>query len=85
MTGKEAILTSVAGFFDAFSVTIPVWTTDEVVVSGDLAVHRYSNVAILTPKAGGDPVELDRKNMDVLRKQPDGRWLVSRHMFNLNQ
>jgi len=85
VVGKEAIHAFVAEFLDGWNFSFPTWTTDEVIVSGDLAVHRYSGVAILSPKEGGEVVELDRKYMDVLRRQADGRWLVARHMFNMNE
>lgn len=85
VSGKEAIVASIAEYFAGWEFSIPSWTTHEVIVSGDVAIHRYSNVAIFSPKGGGESFELDRKNMDVLQRQPDGRWLVYRHMFNLNK
>jgi uncharacterized protein (TIGR02246 family) len=85
VSGKEAIVASVAEYFAGWDFSIPSWTTHEIIVSGDMAIHRYSNVAIFSPKGGGDSFELDRKNMDILQRQPDGRWLVYRHMFNLNR
>jgi ketosteroid isomerase-like protein len=58
---------------------------EEVIVAGDIAIHRYSGIATLTPKMGGEPVIADRKFMDVLRRESDGQWRVARHMFNLNR
>jgi uncharacterized protein (TIGR02246 family) len=85
IAGKATIRPWVAGFFADWQFSFPQWTTDEVIVAGDIAIHRYSGVATLTPKRGGSPVVADRKYMDVLRKETDGRWRVARHMFNLNR
>jgi ketosteroid isomerase-like protein len=84
VVGKAAVVPWVAGFFADFEFIFPEWTTDEILISGDVAVHRYSGVATLTPKAGGEPSILDRKYLDILIRGGDGQWRVSRHMFNLN-
>ena len=83
--GKDAFVPWVAGFFADFKFLLPDWATDEIVVSGDMPVHRCSGVAILEPRSGGESTLLDRKYLDILRKGADGRWRVSHHMFNLNQ
>jgi uncharacterized protein (TIGR02246 family) len=85
VVGKAAIQPWVAGFFADWQFSFPQWTEDEVIVAGDVAIHRYSGVATLTPRNGGAPVIADRKYMDVLRKEADGQWRVARHMFNLNR
>jgi uncharacterized protein (TIGR02246 family) len=80
--GKATVVEWVSGFFGATSFGFE-WATDEIVLSGDLAVHRYSGVATMESTNGGDPRRLDRKYIDILRRV-DGRWLTSRHMYNLN-
>ncbi len=84
VVGKANVVPWVAGFFADFDFVFPEWTTDEIIVRGDVAVHRYSGVESLTPKGSGDTMILDRKYMDVLRRGDDGKWRASRHMFNLN-
>ena len=84
VVGKAAIHEFVAGFFAEWVFSFPTWTIDEIVVSGDLAIYRYSAVATFTKKDGSDSFSEDRKYMDVFRKVEDGRWLLSRHMYNLN-
>jgi uncharacterized protein (TIGR02246 family) len=59
------------------------WNTDDIEIFGNRAYHRYSGVAVMTPTNGGEPVRLDRKYLDLLRKE-DGTWRISHHIFNLN-
>ena len=80
--GKAAVVEWVSGFFGATSFEFD-WATDEITISGDLAVHRFSGVATMRSQDGGEPGLLDRKYVDVLRRV-DGRWLTSRHIYNLN-
>jgi uncharacterized protein (TIGR02246 family) len=85
VVGKEAIREFVAGFFADWVFSFPTWAIDEIVVSGNLAIYRYSAVATFTKKDGSDSFEEDRKYMDVFSKAQDGQWLLSRHMYNLNK
>lgn len=85
IAGKATIRPWIAQFFADWTFSFPEWSTDEIVVAGDIAVHRYSGATTLAPKTGGETVVADRKYMDLLRKETDGRWRVARHMFNLNQ
>ena len=82
--GKATVVPWVAGFFERLTFDFPETVTESVVIDGDLAVHYYAAVAVTTPRAGGDPSSFDRKYIDVLRRQPDGSWKVSHHIFNLN-
>ena len=72
-------------FFTRYEFSLPQWTTNEVLVRGDVAIHRYSGVATLTSRKNGNVFVADRKYMDVLRKEADGQWRVARHMLNLNR
>lgn len=83
--GKQKIRDFVADFFKNWNFSFPQWTTEEVIVAGEIAIHRYSGVATLTPKSGGEPLIADRKYMDVMRKETDGQWRLARHMLNLNR
>lgn len=85
VVGKAAIRPWVAGFFADWKFSFPKWTDEEIIVAGDVAIHRYSGVATLTSKKGADTTLADRKYIDILRREADGKWRVARHMFNLNQ
>lgn len=84
VAGKQAIHEFVSAFFAEWVFSFPSWTIDEIVVSGDLAIYRYSAVATFAKKDGSDSFSEDRKYMDVFKKAEDGGWLLSRHMYNLN-
>ncbi len=81
--GKAKVVEWVSGFFGATSFEFD-WGTEEIMISGDFAVHRYSGVATMQSQDGGEQRLLDRKYIDVLRRV-DGRWLISHHIYNLNE
>ena len=56
-------------------------TTDEIEVHGDVAFTRGNFRAVLTPKAGGKEQIIERRFLEVLRRE-DNRWLVARTMDN---
>jgi len=56
-------------------------SNDEIVASGDLAYARGSLKITLTPRAGGPPLHLQRRFLEIWRKR-EGRWLVVRTMDN---
>lgn len=85
IVGAEAIRDFVAGFLQDWRFSFPKWTIDEIAVSGNLAVYRYSGIATITSKDGSQSVTEDRKYVDVYRKTENGRWLLASHMYNLNR
>lgn len=56
--------------------------TEEIIVSGDYAFDRGELTVSLTPKAGGDPVIVKRRFLEVWRKESNGEWRVIRAMDN---
>ena len=82
--GHDAIRTFVEDFVKHYEFHFHDWTSDELVVSGDFAFHRFSGVAEMVPRTDGDTIRQDRKYMDIWRRMPDGNWLIARHMFNMN-
>jgi uncharacterized protein (TIGR02246 family) len=56
-------------------------TLAEVEGRGDLAVARYT-FAMTLELPGRPPIEERGKILQVLRRQPDGRWLIWRESFN---
>jgi uncharacterized protein (TIGR02246 family) len=57
-------------------------TVDEVLVSGDLAVIRYSYITEFTPKSGGDATSAVGRGFVVFKRQDDGEWRIARHIWN---
>ncbi len=83
VVGHEAVRPFVTDFFQQYDFEFTQWESEEIQIAGDWAFHRYSGVAVMTPKAGGDPVRFDRKYIDILRKEGSS-WRTSHHIFNLN-
>lgn len=65
--------------FRKFELVLEV-TSDEIVVSGDWALQRGEFRQTLTPKgetrALTEPRTITRRYIEVLKRQPDGSWLV---------
>lgn len=57
---------------------------EEIVVSGDYAFARGTYFSKSTPYNGGAPTVTDGKFVTILRKQPDGTWLIYRDIPNSN-
>jgi uncharacterized protein (TIGR02246 family) len=71
----------VAEVFDRFHSRVEV-ENDEIVVAGDFALTRGSFRVTLTPKSGGEKQIIDRRYLEVWRRE-DGRWQVARTMDNV--
>lgn len=84
VVGREAIRSFIDDFFANNTFQFDPWQSEEIQVDGSLAFHRYSGVATIAPKNGGEAIELDRKYIDILRKE-GGSWKISHHIFNTNK
>jgi ketosteroid isomerase-like protein len=71
----------VAEVFARFHSRVDV-VSDEIQVHGDFAFTRGSFRVTLTPKAGGESQAVDRRYLEIWRKEK-GRWLVVRTMDNV--
>jgi len=63
------------------------WTKfihEETVAAGDLAYHRYSYSWRVTPRSGGETIVGQGKALQILRRGEDGRWKLSRSIWNAN-
>jgi uncharacterized protein (TIGR02246 family) len=56
----------------------------EVVVVGEVAYTLSRDALRVTPRAGGDVIELVGHRITIYRKQPDGRWLLARDAHTLS-
>lgn len=73
LVGKEAIRKDFQLLFDQFTVEQKS-VLEDVRVSGHLAYFRGSWTTINTPKAGGEPIELNGNYVSINQKQSDGTW-----------
>lgn len=85
VSGRDAARTWLADFMEAFTVSFSSYTTDDVVVDGDLAVERYSGVWTVTPKGEGDALTERVKGLHVYRRQPDGSWRMTHDVWNSDE
>ena len=58
------------------------YTTDEVVVSGDLAYVRGTHTVVVVPRDSGERRQGTGKHIYILRRQPDGAWKATRSIWN---
>ncbi len=52
----------------------------EIMVSGDLAVVRLVWTLRTTLLGAATPAETKEPDLDVFRRQPDGRWKIARYI-----
>ena len=81
VVGREALRARFAEEFEEFASTQSA-TVAEVEVVGDIAYTRGEWRTAQTPRAGGDQVEISGKWLWITKRQPDGQWKISRHIWN---
>jgi len=81
ITGKTNIM---AKFQANIAVTSSVMKikTEETVIAGDLAYSRGSYEQVATTKADGTSVRLVGKFLDILVRQADGSWKITRDCYH---
>lgn len=57
---------------------------ENVVAASDVAYTVCRDALRVTPRTGGDTVELAGHRLTVYRRQPDGRWLLARDAHTLS-
>ncbi len=59
-------------------------TVDEVQVQGDWGFARGTFTAVLAPTSGGAPIQESGKFINIVRRQADGSWKLTRVIWNSN-
>lgn len=81
-SGSDAVRTWVVeNFFDPFDIDLEL-SFDELQISESWAYAAGPFRETLTPKDGGEAVELVGKFIDVFRRDADGEWKFARVIFN---
>ncbi len=57
---------------------------EDIVVVGEVAYTLSRDALSVTPRAGGEAMQLAGHRITVYRKQPDGRWLLARDAHTLS-
>ena len=81
LEGKDATREFGRLYFDQFTIEIDI-SVDEVEVSGDWAFARWSYSARYIPKAGGDAIPENGKEIWIFKRQIDGSWKCSHIILN---
>ena len=79
--GKAAILARMkkrAELYTYYLDNVP----EDAQVDGDLAFMRGTFTGTVTPKAGGEPIQLKGKWMAVYKRQVDGSWKCIADIYN---
>ena len=80
--GTDAIRAQAEEFLGEFTITLESFETEDVRVSGDLAVEYYAGVWSSTPVGGGVTVTANIKGLHVLERQEDGSWKIVYDTWN---
>ena len=84
LEGKEVILSSLKKSRGEFEEHCDSSITEDVRVSGDLALARGTDTGTTAPKAGGEPANYDIKWLMAYERQPDGTWKCVYEIWNDN-
>jgi len=82
--GKEALRASMEPLFNGFTFEEMAIFDVEIKVAGDYAFTRCNFTATMTPKAGGEPLYMDAKDMSIMQRQADGSWKIYWDCWNSN-
>jgi ketosteroid isomerase-like protein len=61
-------------FVAHFSADLRPFTNEEIIISGDWAIQRYTYHLTLSPKAGGDPITERGDGFHIFRLERGGSW-----------
>src|SRR4051812_9940577 len=68
--------------FSAAQVTLDPFSKEELTVTGDLAVQRYSFRLVVTPKGGGRPSTSAGSGLHVWHRDPSGQWRLAKDIWS---
>lgn len=82
--GKAAVRAYIEDFFRAYVLEIDSQEIESLDAGSELAIRRFLTSGTYVIRATGERVPFDQKYIDVLRKQPDGSWKLTLHMWSSN-
>lgn len=82
VVGAEAGKKSLRKWFNRFDVNIE-YTSEEVLVSDEIALDRMTSSSHLVPKGGGEPIETTGSSLWIYRRMPEG-WKQILAIWNKN-
>ena len=82
IVGKEAFRDFLQSFHDKYRLENGRDVIEEIRLADDWAYVRGTWSGTVVPKAGGDPVHVTSKWIDIRERQADGSWKISRGCVN---
>ncbi len=82
IVGKDLLEQALSGFLETHSETVD-YEVQEVEVCGQLAFARIRENATILPNSGEDGSSVNGMHLSILRRQPDGEWLLARDISSL--
>lgn len=83
VTTRAGLEEAAAAGFGSYATEIRI-VPDEIVVAGDWAFARSRVTGTATPRAGGEAVSVDVKQLVIYHRQADGAWKIARLITNSN-
>ena len=81
----DSLRSFLSTFFLDNAFSLPKWETHEVLIRGNLAIHRLSGIVYSWPKNDTTRVsEEDRTYLDILKKDKNGIWKAYLHSYEIN-
>ena len=77
VSGREELKADFRQGFEAFSIDHDI-SNIEVVVRGKWAMEIAEVASTITPRRGGEVMQVHSTTVVALRRQPDGSWKVGR-------
>jgi uncharacterized protein (TIGR02246 family) len=81
-TGKSEVYKAEAAAFANFNFRFEMVPIEIRQLSDAWAMLLCSSQGVMTPRSGGDGVEFRYRVLFLVEKQPDGRWLIARQIWN---
>jgi uncharacterized protein (TIGR02246 family) len=75
--GEKALQQALSAFLRIHTETVD-YELEEVEISGRLAFARISESATILPRSGEEAISMSGMHLTILRRQPDGEWLIAR-------
>lgn len=80
-TDRESIELEVKGMLTNNSIRLEDWTSEEIIISQDIAIHRHSGVLAIMPKNDTSTIKLHLKYLDILKRDKNGEWKTYLHSY----
>ncbi len=82
IVGRDVLGQALGSFLETHSETVN-YDILEVEVCGELAFARILESAHITSKSEGSSSTVNGMHLTILRRQPDGEWLIARDISSL--